>query len=85
LYEGTLLCTYAGSKSVKFPTTFLAMLEFGKNHFVKISAFHSYRLGDFNIGGQIIETVKFADDVVLMAKKETVLQGMIDKIIEIGR
>jgi len=34
-------------------------------------------LGDFNIGGQIIETVKYADDRVLMAKEEIVLQGMI--------
>jgi len=42
-------------------------------------------LGDFNIGGQIIETVKYADDLVLMAKEETVLQDMIDKLIETGR
>ena len=33
-------------------------------------------LGDFNIGGQIIQAVKYADDLVLMAKEETVLQGM---------
>jgi ABC-type cobalamin/Fe3+-siderophores transport system ATPase subunit len=38
--------------------------------------------GDFKIGGQIIQTVKYADDLVLMAKGETVLQGMIDKVIE---
>jgi len=42
-------------------------------------------LGDFNIGGQIIQTVKYADDHVLMAKEKTVLRGMIDKLIEIGR
>ena len=42
-------------------------------------------LEDFNIGGQIIQTVKYADDLVLMAKEETVLQGMIDKLTEIGR
>jgi len=42
-------------------------------------------LGDFNIGEQIIQTVKYADDLVLMAKEETVLQGMIDKATEIGR
>ena len=42
-------------------------------------------LGDFNIGWQIIQTVKYADDLVLMAQEETVLQGMIDKLIEIGR
>ena len=41
-------------------------------------------LGGFNIGGQIIQAVKYADDLVLMAKEETVLQGMIDKLIEIG-
>ena len=42
-------------------------------------------LGVFNIGGQIIHTVKYADDLVLMAKEETVLQNMIDKLIETGR
>jgi hypothetical protein len=30
-------------------------------------------LGDLNIRGQIIQTVKYADDLVLMAKGETVL------------
>ena len=38
-------------------------------------------LGDFNIGEQIIHTVKYADELVLMAKEETVLQGMTDKLI----
>ena len=42
-------------------------------------------LRDFNIGGQIIQNVKYADELVLMAKEETVLQGTIDKLIEIGR
>ena len=42
-------------------------------------------LGDLNIGGQIIQTLKYADDLALMAKEETVLQGMIDKLTEIGR
>ena len=42
-------------------------------------------LGDFNIRAQIIQTVKYTDDLVSMAKEETVLQGMIDKLIEIGR
>jgi len=35
-------------------------------------------LGDFSIGRQIIQTVKYADDLLLMADEETVLQGMID-------
>jgi len=38
----------------------------------------------FNVGRQIIQTLKYADKFVLMAKEETVLQGMIDKRIEIG-
>ena len=33
--------------------------------------------GDFKIGGQVIRTVKYADNFVLLAKKETVLQGII--------
>jgi hypothetical protein len=37
-------------------------------------------LGDLKLGGQIIQTVKYADDLVLMAKEEKVLQGMIDKL-----
>ena len=40
---------------------------------------------DFKIGGQIIHTVKYADDLVLLVKEEKVLQDMIDKLIEIGR
>jgi hypothetical protein len=30
-------------------------------------------------------TVKYADNLVLLAKKETVLQSMIHRIVEIGR
>jgi len=41
--------------------------------------------GDFKISGQIIHTVKYADDLVLLTKEEEVLQDMIDKVIEIGR
>jgi hypothetical protein len=43
------------------------------------------RFGRLKIGGQIIHTVKYADDLVLLAKEEKVLQDMIDKLIEIGR
>jgi hypothetical protein len=41
--------------------------------------------GDFKIGGQNISTVKYADDLVLLAKEENVLQDMNDKLIEIRR
>jgi hypothetical protein len=41
-------------------------------------------LGDFKIE-QIINIVKYADDLVLLAKEEMVLQDAIDRLIEIGR
>jgi hypothetical protein len=41
--------------------------------------------GDFKIGGQVIRTVKYADDLVLVVREEKVLQGMVDRLIEIGR
>jgi hypothetical protein len=31
--------------------------------------------------GQIFRTVKYADELVLLAKEENVLQGMIDRLI----
>jgi hypothetical protein len=40
--------------------------------------------GDLKIGGQILHTVKYADELVLLAKEEKVLQDMIHKLIEIG-
>jgi hypothetical protein len=42
-------------------------------------------LGDFKVGGQIISTVRYADDLLLLAKEETILGSMIDKLIEVGR
>jgi hypothetical protein len=41
--------------------------------------------GDFKISGKIIQTVKYEDNFVLLAKEEKVLQDMIDKLIEIRR
>jgi hypothetical protein len=41
-------------------------------------------LGDFKVG-QIIHTVRYADDLVLLAKEETILQSINDNIIEAGR
>ena len=41
--------------------------------------------GDFKIGGQIINSLKYADDLVLLAKDGKVLQDMIEKLIKIGR
>ena len=41
--------------------------------------------GDLKIGGKIIHAVKYADDLVLLAKEEKALEDMIDKLIEIGK
>jgi putative salt-induced outer membrane protein YdiY len=41
--------------------------------------------GNFKLGRQIIQNVKYADNLVVMAKEETVLQSMFDNLIEIGR
>ena len=41
--------------------------------------------GDFKITGQVIYTVKYAYDFVLLAKEKAVLQGMTEKLIEIVR
>jgi hypothetical protein len=35
------------------------------------------------MGGQVIGTVKYADELVLLAKEQTVLQGVFDSLIEI--
>jgi hypothetical protein len=39
------------------------------------------------IGGDVdlIRTVKYADDLLLVVKEETVLPSMIDRLIEVGR
>jgi hypothetical protein len=41
--------------------------------------------GNRKIVGQVIGTVKCAGDIVLLAKGETVLQDMIDRLTGIGR
>jgi len=35
--------------------------------------------------GQITRPVKYADELVLLAEEETLLQGMIDRVTEIGK
>jgi hypothetical protein len=37
--------------------------------------------GDFTIGRKVIRAVKYADDLVLLAKEKTVLQSMIERLI----
>jgi hypothetical protein len=41
--------------------------------------------GGLKIGGQILGTVKYADYFVMLAEEKTVLQGVIVRLIEIGR
>jgi hypothetical protein len=40
--------------------------------------------GDDKIGGQVIRTLKYAEDFMLLAKEEAVLQSMIKCLNEIG-
>jgi len=42
-------------------------------------------LGNFKIGEQVIHTLKYADDLGLLAREEMVLQGVFDRTIETGR
>ena len=35
------------------------------------------------MGGQVIRSVKYADDLVLLAKEETVLRGLISRLIKV--
>jgi hypothetical protein len=41
--------------------------------------------GELKIKGQVIRTVKCADDLVLPAKEETIPQIMIDGLVEVER
>jgi len=41
--------------------------------------------GYFKLGVKVIRAVEYADGLVLMAKEETVLQGIIDRLMEIKR
>jgi len=40
---------------------------------------------NFKIGGQLIHIVKYADDLVLLAKEEAVLQDMTERLSDTGR
>ena len=40
--------------------------------------------GDFKIGGQIIRTVKYADELVLLTKEGKMIQDITSILIEIG-
>jgi len=43
------------------------------------------RFGDLDVREQVFRTVKYAGNLMLLAKEETVLQGRIESLIEIGR
>ena len=42
-------------------------------------------VGDFRSERKVIDAMKYVDKLVLMSKKETVLQDMFDRLTEIGR
>ena len=41
--------------------------------------------GNFKIGRNVTRTVKYVNDLVLLAKKTVVLRGVIGRLIGIGR
>jgi hypothetical protein len=44
----------------------------------------SSKVWRLKIGTEVIHIVEYADNLLLLAKEETVLQNMIDRLIEIG-
>ena len=42
-------------------------------------------VGDFKIGGRIINKVRFADDMAIIAKSQEELQDMVNKLVDTGR
>jgi hypothetical protein len=47
--------------------------------------FNRIRYEHLKITGQIMNTVKYADDLVLLAKEEMALQDVVDNLFEIGK
>ena len=42
-------------------------------------------VGDFQIGGRIINKVRFADDMAIIAKTQKELQDMVNRLVDTGR
>jgi len=53
-----------------------------KSEYFTIGALEVF--GDFKVKEQAFRTLKYAVDLVLQAKEETVIQSMIDKLTEFG-
>ena len=66
----------------KFPVCHLFYSTYTQNNLTE-EALEGF--GDFAITGQVVRTLKYADYFVLLVAEEKVLQGMVDKLIEIGR
>ena len=42
-------------------------------------------VGNFNIGGRIINKARFADDTAVIAKTQKELQDMVNRLVNTGR
>ena len=42
-------------------------------------------VGDFKIGGRIINKVRFANDTAIIAKTQEELQDMVNRLVDTGR
>ena len=52
---------------------------------IQLTPREHYQGNSFKIGGKVIRTVKYAAGLVLLAKEEAVLQGIVDRLTEILR
>ena len=81
-----MLLSYAAAQRVTthiYPRVFKFFSFDLYNEYITNQVFEG--LQDFKRGGEVILSVKYAAGFVLLAKKETVLQGMFDRLIETGR
>ena len=53
------------------------------NEYVTKGALNGF--DSFDSRGQLIGTVRFTDEFVILGEEEAVLQGMFDRVIEVGR
>ena len=42
-------------------------------------------LGDFKVLGEATDTVKYAVELLMLAEEETVIQGVTERLTEVGR
>jgi hypothetical protein len=76
--------TNVKKKKLLFP--FIYPIHIHRYHLTSTaSTFPLEWFGDFKMGRQATRTAKYTDELVLLAKEETILHSMIDILIDTGR